>query len=210
MFGLNECKLVLIQRKRVLEAGFSWTLMLISLPRRTYRLVKRETWVIAFCLSLVKPGSATVSLSALEKDVDFLPMARSVVQLTTWGSVLFWQPPSSRSLTVLSEERDASPLDLLIVSEACEIGELGNEVIVFSRAASALPRLNCPSFMVKLTCVTYSRWERGIASSTSVHRFYSRIMSVRQWIVTWLILPVVICLSQRLSHACLSINKFVL
>ena len=31
-----------------------------------------------------------------------------------------------------------------------------------------------------------------------------------QWIVTWLILPVVICLSQRLSHACLSINKFVL
>ena len=29
-------------------------------------------------------------------------------------------------------------------------------------------------------------------------------------IVTWLILPVVICLSQRLSHACLSINKFVL
>ena len=26
-------------------------------------------------------------------------------------------------------------------------------------------------------------------------------------IVTWLILPVVICLSQRLSHACLSISK---
>jgi hypothetical protein len=29
-------------------------------------------------------------------------------------------------------------------------------------------------------------------------------------VVTWLILPVVICLSQRLSHACLSITKFVL
>ena len=29
-------------------------------------------------------------------------------------------------------------------------------------------------------------------------------------VVTWLILPVVICLSQRLSHASLSINKFVL
>jgi len=27
-------------------------------------------------------------------------------------------------------------------------------------------------------------------------------------IVTWLILPVVICLSQRLSHACLSINRY--
>ena len=29
-------------------------------------------------------------------------------------------------------------------------------------------------------------------------------------IATWLILPVVICLSQRLSHACLSINCFIL
>ncbi len=29
------------------------------------------------------------------------------------------------------------------------------------------------------------------------------------WTVTWLILPVVICLSQRLSHACLSINQFI-
>ena len=29
-------------------------------------------------------------------------------------------------------------------------------------------------------------------------------------IVTWLILPVVICLSQRLSHACVSINSLVL
>ena len=28
-------------------------------------------------------------------------------------------------------------------------------------------------------------------------------------IATWLILPVVICLSQRLSHACLSINNFI-
>lgn len=27
-------------------------------------------------------------------------------------------------------------------------------------------------------------------------------------VVTWLILPVVICLSQRLSHACLSINLY--
>ena len=27
------------------------------------------------------------------------------------------------------------------------------------------------------------------------------------WIETWLILPVVICLSQRLSHACLSVNN---
>ena len=32
----------------------------------------------------------------------------------------------------------------------------------------------------------------------------------KKLIVTWLILPVVICLSQRLSHACLSINNFIL
>ena len=32
----------------------------------------------------------------------------------------------------------------------------------------------------------------------------------RQRIATWLILPLVICLSQRLSHACVSINSFVL
>ena len=29
----------------------------------------------------------------------------------------------------------------------------------------------------------------------------------KAWTVTWLILPVVICLSQRLSHACPSINE---
>ena len=33
---------------------------------------------------------------------------------------------------------------------------------------------------------------------------------LRPAIVTWLILPVVICLSQRLSHACLSINASIL
>ena len=40
------------------------------------------------------------------------------------------------------------------------------------------------------------------------------LVSKRQYkekcLVTWLILPVVICLSQRLSHACLSITTFVL
>ena len=30
------------------------------------------------------------------------------------------------------------------------------------------------------------------------------VVPVSCWSVTWLILPVVICLSQRLSHACLS------
>ena len=34
--------------------------------------------------------------------------------------------------------------------------------------------------------------------------------STKHMIVTWLILPVVIRSSQRLSHACVSINKFIL
>ena len=44
----------------------------------------------------------------------------------------------------------------------------------------------------------------------SVFPFHWLAKSVRtpyQRVVTWLILPVVICLSQRLSHACLSINN---
>ena len=36
---------------------------------------------------------------------------------------------------------------------------------------------------------------------------FSKVLVVK--IVTWLILPVVICLSQRLSHACLSISKSI-
>ena len=78
---------------------------------------------------------------------------------------------------------------------------------------------------VHLACLWYLVWrvEEGLASragcSTAV-RFgrcppgevlFSRFDFLNQvTTVTWLILPVVICLSQRLSHACLSINTFVL
>lgn len=36
--------------------------------------------------------------------------------------------------------------------------------------------------------------------------FRPRVSYTRKSVVIWLILPVVICLSQRLSHACLSIS----
>lgn len=36
----------------------------------------------------------------------------------------------------------------------------------------------------------------------------ARQLSARARVATWLILPVVICLSQRLSHACVSMNEF--
>ena len=41
-------------------------------------------------------------------------------------------------------------------------------------------------------------------------RMPTRPRAVDEETATWLILPVVICLSQRLSHACVSINSFVL
>ena len=44
----------------------------------------------------------------------------------------------------------------------------------------------------------------GAAGSCGVARL--RVCVVRAQQATWLILPVVICLSQRLSHACLSIS----
>jgi hypothetical protein len=54
----------------------------------------------------------------------------------------------------------------------------------------------------------------GVASATSflIHSTLSGVglcaSALRCRIVIWLILPVVICLSQRLSHACLSISNY--
>ena len=55
------------------------------------------------------------------------------------------------------------------------------------------------AFFFAAPCLVYTPLLRGLCLRASVQR--SRI-------VTWLILPVVICLSQRLSHACLSISNY--
>ena len=49
------------------------------------------------------------------------------------------------------------------------------------------------------------------ASQVSLLRYlcFNQWYSAGKKLVTWLILPVVICLSQRLSHACLSISKSI-
>ena len=56
------------------------------------------------------------------------------------------------------------------------------------------------------------RWETtkllGRANASPAGLLYLSAFPLTR-IVTWLILPVVICLSQRLSHACLSINKSI-
>ena len=57
----------------------------------------------------------------------------------------------------------------------------------------ALRELQCPLFLWT------SREDSVGLASARLHWFRQH--------VTWLILPVVICLSQRLSHACLSVNN---
>jgi hypothetical protein len=66
-------------------------------------------------------------------------------------------------------------------------------------------------------CVFHSHWRTESFLSTFVWSWsVSFVFCVRcalivsiDLLVTWLILPVVICLSQRLRHACLSINIFI-
>jgi hypothetical protein len=69
-------------------------------------------------------------------------------------------------------------------------------------AITALPELmgSFELFLMNSSRVKASASSFGVEAPFEVFRI----------VVTWLILPVVICLSQRLSHACLSINKFVL
>ena len=77
--------------------------------------------------------------------------------------------------------------------------------------------LNSPLFDFRHT----SRPGDSFVSRRSVNLYVERVIpsACACWVrrsvgvdkkVTWLILPVVICLSQRLSHACLSINNFIL
>ncbi len=77
---------------------------------------------------------------------------------------------------------------------------MGNSVGANGRVgddASLLRRLILPSGVTP----------RQQYNSAGLHCSVANGPSPRRKIVTWLILPVVICLSQRLSHACLSISN---
>lgn len=50
---------------------------------------------------------------------------------------------------------------------------------------------------------------RSVYNSAGALPWSGAARAVAFKIVTWLILPVVICLSQRLSHACLSISNYI-
>ena len=86
-------------------------------------------------------------------------------------------------------------------------GPLTTVVVLLFQTSNALRRCLCaPWLRCLLARVRVFSW----LLSFSV-KFASRLPSVlASMIATWLILPVVICLSQRLSHACLSINCFIL
>ena len=76
---------------------------------------------------------------------------------------------------------------------------------VFSRGGRQPPDPDPNRFSVDCNAPVPLSWaEVGGA------RMPTRPRAVDEETATWLILPVVICLSQRLSHACVSINSFVL
>jgi hypothetical protein len=63
--------------------------------------------------------------------------------------------------------------------------------------------------------INWAKWQTNINTKKLQHfgarDFVQRglLASLPKTIVIWLILPVVICLFQRLSHACLSISELI-
>ena len=152
--------------------------------------------------------------------MDYLPMAKPVSQITTRGSAmtvacLFRR---CRSLVVLTEGHDPCLYKRTgrSVFEFCEIEGQGGLIVDRETCLYAPGRkvdLRLWSHFIGSKVSSFepvdelrpSENTREGASSAALRRF-----TAFRIVVTWLILPVVICLSQRLSHACLSINKFVL
>jgi hypothetical protein len=97
----------------------------------------------------------------------------------------------------------------------CAQGECSMAAIC-ALAVGSLPRAGsrwCEShqfwFATLSLGLTLVALSRGCGESACVPPAGARVLRpARGKIATWLILPVVICLSQRLSHACLSINFY--
>ena len=82
------------------------------------------------------------------------------------------------------------------------------EVPLVDREGFSFPR--GPSKGVSRVSVCF--WAQTVLTAVVARRRLPRatVHLLRSTVVTWLILPVVICLSQRLSHACPSINAVIL
>ena len=81
-----------------------------------------------------------------------------------------------------------------------------NMLRLFSLGVEVNGGFQCPPPSFRLTTLA-SLLSWGWRSSGSPNPLTRVLGFAGSKIVTWLILPVVICLSQRLSHACLSISK---
>ena len=79
-------------------------------------------------------------------------------------------------------------------------GVSGRSLYVSSACSDTAPRHVCRWCVVRL-CPRATRSASCVSARTR-----PRVRGGRRLLATWLILPVVICLSQRLSHACASIN----
>ena len=116
-----------------------------------------------------------------------------------------------RSSVVFTEGVDSGPLDRGNAPEACEIGGLGT--LGCGACRTKRSRGRCRAVPQQRVRLDRSVTNSGRGSGPLAHS--TRASCWALWpgackTVTWLILPVVICLSQRLSHACLSINKSIL
>ena len=104
------------------------------------------------------------------------------------------QPAQSSSLTV------CSLWNRWLELEECSVGTRGKLVSsTLNSNSCCAARQHTQTLLPACWCVAVI--DRLVSSRKTKT---DQLITVR--VVTWLILPVVICLSQRLSHACLSIN----
>ena len=75
----------------------------------------------------------------------------------------------------------------------------------FHHRVETTARFNSYAFAVY--DVIFTAWVSRFGRASQCRFRFACVIAFRSWMTeTWLILPVVICLSQRLSHACLSIS----
>jgi hypothetical protein len=125
-----------------------------------------------------------------------------------------WKPVSGRELVGLSRGRPCvAPRRSKMCVVTNPLQSVGN---------NCRPRtISCASNAVHCRAWLYALGSKGILRRPNGKRkpnqlgvcpggqLWSGVESRARTIVIWLILPVVICLFQRLSHACLSISELV-
>ena len=90
--------------------------------------------------------------------------------------------------------------------ERAFVGYRHMKVDPFHHRVGTTARFNSYAFAV-YDVIIFTAWISRIVRAAQCRSRFAFVFAFRSWMTeTWLILPVVICLSQRLSHACLSIS----